>query len=77
MEQFLNYIKHLKQTPVDAQETGQDFSCKVFTRPNGSRFTQVTTRAKNDFWTVRLSKKDLQNDSITKGFFNKHQPEIK
>jgi hypothetical protein len=68
--QFHNYLISLDLWKIEIMETSEAFYAILTEsdKPNLSDFTQVS---KNQFGKplVRLSKKDIHNEAITKGFF--------
>lgn len=69
-DQFFNYLVALNLFRWNIMETEDSFVACVSqeSNPNVSDFTQVYQN--NDgTWSVRLSKADMYNEAITKGFF--------
>lgn len=68
---FFNYLNFLDLFRISIEDLGCSFEavisedCEI----NPSNFTQTYTN-KDGYPCVRLSKKDLFNETITKGFFN-------
>lgn len=69
-ENFLQYLESLNLFRWNITETNLAFEATISTRtiPNLKNFTQVLQNEDGTWW-VRLSKADLQNESITGGFF--------
>lgn len=68
--EFHNYLIHLNLFRWQIIETPTGFEATISKdcNPNLSDFTQVQ-RNEDGTWYVRLSKKDIHNEAITKGFF--------
>jgi hypothetical protein len=69
-EQFHNYLVHLGLFRIQIGETSNSFEAILsFTdEPDLSDFTQIHKDAYG-YPVVRLSKNDIHNEAITKGFF--------
>lgn len=67
---FVNYLETLNLFRWNATETKSAFEATLSMRtvPNLKNFTQVLKNEDGTWW-VRLAKVDLQNESITGGFF--------
>ena len=70
-ERFLSYLENLGLFRWSITETPSEFEAIISkdTRPDIDNFTNWQIREDGTYW-VRLSKKDLLNEKITKGFFN-------
>ena len=68
---FLRYLELLGLFRFKLDETTHSFEATVVstTKPNIGDFTQMYLKEDGTYY-VRLSKKDLDNTEITKGFFN-------
>lgn len=67
-EHFKNYCESQGLEVVKITETPQSWYAFVRGKINTDRFTQWAT--KGTVRVIRLSKKDIENELITKGFFN-------
>ena len=68
--QFLNYLEALNLFRWKITETPSAFEAVISqdTKPSLKNFTQVLLNDDGTYW-VRLSKKDVNNELITGGFF--------
>jgi hypothetical protein len=73
-EYFYNYLISLGLFRLTIRVDELSFTAQLSdaAKPNKDDFTQIlrTPNENYPFYKVRLSKKDLFNDKITKGFFN-------
>ena len=68
-EEFLNYIESKGLNRGAIWESSHSVYADVSgVEPNKDDFTQIIHTGRES-WTVRLSKKDLNNELITNGFF--------
>lgn len=70
-EDFQRYLISLDLYYVIVRENENSFFAVITTEPNVKDFTQIISEptALYPYWEVRLSKSDIDNEKITKGFF--------
>lgn len=69
--EFFNYLNSLNLFRITIKDLGHSFEALLSnnSKPDPNNFTQIY-KDENNYTCVRLSKKDLFNEAITKGFFN-------
>ena len=69
--EFYNYLNSLGLFRIAITENETAFYATIQDTPKLENFSVITKPdEKNPFWEVILSKNDIYNEKITKGFFN-------